>query len=152
LKYGRPGEKYNIGGQNERTNLEVVDTICAALEQIVPASENPSLKLQGMASYSELKSFVTDRPGMIGATRSMPRKSEVSSDGPLENGFKRRIWPGRMTWVQRSPFDWVRKGRGGQVTQRERLGWGRIRGRVNHSSLRSPLASLQSFARGCICE
>jgi dTDP-glucose 4,6-dehydratase len=53
LAKGRPGEKYNIGGGNERTNLQVVDAICDALDTLRP---------QG-GSYRSLKTFVQDRPG-----------------------------------------------------------------------------------------
>jgi dTDP-glucose 4,6-dehydratase len=63
LERGRPGEKYNIGGGNERTNLQVVDGICAALENLSPAARNPSLAGRGTASYTALKAFVKDRPG-----------------------------------------------------------------------------------------
>ena len=38
LTRGRPGEKYNVGGHNERTNLEVVEAICAALDRLAPAA------------------------------------------------------------------------------------------------------------------
>ena len=41
LAGGRVGEKYNIGGGNERTNLEIVDRLCDALERLRPASTNP---------------------------------------------------------------------------------------------------------------
>ena len=51
---GVPGETYNIGGHNERTNLEVVNTICAILDDLRP-------KAQG--KYSDQIVFVTDRPG-----------------------------------------------------------------------------------------
>ena len=61
LEGGEPGEKYNLGGGNERTNLQVVDRICEILEAELPASENPALA--GRDSYSELKTFVEDRPG-----------------------------------------------------------------------------------------
>ncbi len=63
LQRGRPGEKYNIGGDSERTNLEIVDTLCEQLEAIRPAAENPALRSAGVSSYSELKTFVQDRPG-----------------------------------------------------------------------------------------
>src|SRR6185369_1938986 len=43
LATGRPGEKYNIGGGNERTNLEIVDRICDAAETLRPARLNPAL-------------------------------------------------------------------------------------------------------------
>ena len=60
LARGRTGEKYNIGGGNERTNLEVVDRVCDAIEAIVPAALNPAMK---GGSYRGLKTFVADRPG-----------------------------------------------------------------------------------------
>ena len=63
LQRGRPGEKYNIGGGNERTNLEIVDALCARLEEISPARTNPALAAAGVGSYAELKHFVPDRPG-----------------------------------------------------------------------------------------
>lgn len=63
LRNGRAGEKYNIGGGNERTNLQVVDEICAALEELLPPSDNTALRERGIRHYSELKSFVPDRPG-----------------------------------------------------------------------------------------
>jgi dTDP-glucose 4,6-dehydratase len=63
LLKGAPGAKYNIGGGNERTNLQVVDALCAALDAELPAARNPALASAGMRSYAELKSFVPDRPG-----------------------------------------------------------------------------------------
>src|SRR5206468_6495502 len=53
LARGRVGEKYNIGGGNERTNLQVVDAICNALDRLRPQEK----------SYTALKTFVPDRPG-----------------------------------------------------------------------------------------
>ncbi|HZR85125.1 MAG TPA: dTDP-glucose 4,6-dehydratase [Candidatus Binatia bacterium] len=63
LERGVPGEKYNIGGRNEQTNLEIVDRLCEALEDALPARENPALRARGLGSYAELKRFVPDRPG-----------------------------------------------------------------------------------------
>jgi dTDP-glucose 4,6-dehydratase len=63
LQRGKVGEKYNIGGRNERTNLQIVDRICACLEELVPAAKNPALQPRGLRSYAALKQFVTDRPG-----------------------------------------------------------------------------------------
>ncbi len=63
LEAGRPGEKYNLGGGSERTNLEIVHLICDLLEAERPAAGNPALRERGMASYRELATFVTDRPG-----------------------------------------------------------------------------------------
>ena len=61
LDRGAPGEKYNIGGGSERTNLQVVEGICAALEALVPARGNPAVAPRG--SYLALRQFVADRPG-----------------------------------------------------------------------------------------
>jgi dTDP-glucose 4,6-dehydratase len=63
LRHGRPGARYNVGGDNERTNLEIVDRICAALEGLRPAAANPALAAGGVRRYADLKRFVADRPG-----------------------------------------------------------------------------------------
>jgi dTDP-glucose 4,6-dehydratase len=63
LEKGKPGEKYNIGGSNERTNLQVVDRICETLDRMVPADTNPAMMAAGLSSYGQLKTFVKDRPG-----------------------------------------------------------------------------------------
>lgn len=56
---GKAGETYNIGGRNERNNLQIVATITDLLQEIMPP-EKRSLKI---AHYKELISFVADRPG-----------------------------------------------------------------------------------------
>lgn len=53
LEKGAVGRSYNIGGENERSNLELVQTICTILDTLKPAS----------APYADLIEFVTDRPG-----------------------------------------------------------------------------------------
>jgi dTDP-glucose 4,6-dehydratase len=53
IERGRPGERYNFGGDSERTNLAVVEHICATLDRLVPAAR----------PRRELITFVTDRPG-----------------------------------------------------------------------------------------
>jgi dTDP-glucose 4,6-dehydratase len=66
LERGVPGSKYNIGGGNERTNLQIVDALCAALERTVPFEENPKISSNGKRdkrAYADLKTFVPDRPG-----------------------------------------------------------------------------------------
>ena len=55
---GVPGATYNVGGHNERTNLEVVKTICTIMDELCPVSENAAIK-----SYLDLITFVQDRPG-----------------------------------------------------------------------------------------
>jgi len=54
LRSGRIGEVYNIGGWNEKTNLEVVQTVCAILDCLRPKSSG---------SYADQITFVKDRPG-----------------------------------------------------------------------------------------
>jgi len=63
LRTGRVGEKYNIGGGSERSNVQVVDAICDALEERRPAAANPALARRQVPSYQALKKFVPDRPG-----------------------------------------------------------------------------------------
>ena len=63
LQDGRPGERYNIGGGNEHTNLELVDRLCGCIEAVFPAADNPGLRRRGISSYAALKTFVPDRPG-----------------------------------------------------------------------------------------
>lgn len=53
MERAESGQTYNIGGHNERTNLEVVETICTLLDELKPRS----------APYADLIEFVTDRPG-----------------------------------------------------------------------------------------
>lgn len=51
---GKVGETYNIGGHNEKTNLEVVHTLCDILDEIAPRAQG---------RYKDLITFVTDRSG-----------------------------------------------------------------------------------------
>jgi len=62
---GKKGETYNIGGRNERTNLQIVNRICEVLEEKYPIKDNFSLhRLNNIpASYKELITFVEDRAG-----------------------------------------------------------------------------------------
>lgn len=52
---GMPGESYNVGGKSERTNLDVVQTICDTLDRLAPR--------KGGKPYRDLITFVADRPG-----------------------------------------------------------------------------------------
>ena len=54
---GKVGETYNIGGHNEKTNLDVVHSLCDLLDELRP--EHP----KGISSYKELITYVADRPG-----------------------------------------------------------------------------------------
>ncbi|ARP88278.1 dTDP-glucose 4,6-dehydratase [Bordetella genomosp. 9] len=55
LASGKPGETYNVGGWNEKPNIEVVKTICAILDELKPRADG--------RSYAEQIEFVRDRPG-----------------------------------------------------------------------------------------
>ena len=63
LTKGRTGEKYNIGGNNERSNMQVVSRLCGELELVAPAKANAAIKARGLDFYGDLITFVGDRPG-----------------------------------------------------------------------------------------
>ena len=58
LERGLPGETYAIGGNCEKTNIEIVHGICSLLEELIPEQ-----KSQNISHYNELITFVQDRPG-----------------------------------------------------------------------------------------
>lgn len=88
LQEGIPGETYNIGGNNEKTNLEVVTTICKVLDRVSP---NPKIKL-----HESLITFVSDRPGhdtrygidSKKIQRELGWKAKTSFDNGIENTIK----------------------------------------------------------------
>ena len=87
FEQGQPGETYNVGGNSERTNIEVVRAICAALDQRQPRSDG--------RSYAEQIRFVPDRPGhdqryAIDAGKTSPR-AWLGAAGELRRGN----WPHR---------------------------------------------------------
>ena len=55
LRKGRPGETYNVGGDSERRNIDVVRAICRLLDEMLPDSPH--------RPHEQLIEFVTDRPG-----------------------------------------------------------------------------------------
>ncbi|MBK1631545.1 dTDP-glucose 4,6-dehydratase [Thiohalocapsa halophila] len=99
LAAGRPGEVYNIGGNSEKTNLEVVDTLCALLDEALPdAPHRP---------HARLKQFVTDRPGhdqryAIDASK-LQRELGWSPQETFETGLRKTLhwYLDNQTWVQR---------------------------------------------------
>jgi dTDP-glucose 4,6-dehydratase len=65
IEAGEPGETYNVGGNNEKSNLQVVEALCARLDELAPAEENLALRRlkRPIRRYSELVEMVADRPG-----------------------------------------------------------------------------------------
>ncbi len=119
LQRGEPGSQYNIGGGGERTNLAMVDALCAALEQVRPAARNTRLAASGIASYSALKTFVQDRPGHDRRyaidSQKIRRELGWTPSYTLEAGLERTV---RWYLEHRGWCDSVQKG----TYSRERLG------------------------------
>ena len=112
MSQGESGRTYNIGGDAEKTNLEVVETICHELDTAVPRPEG---------SYLELISFVKDRPGhdfryAIDASRI---KDELGwqPEEQFESGIRRTI-----EWYLKNQ-KWVEEV-GGKQSAEKRLGLG----------------------------
>jgi len=76
---GRPGETYNIGGRNERQNIEVVRTICDLLDELRPHKDG---------SHHDLITFVTDRPGHDKRYAIDPTKLENELNWKAEENFE----------------------------------------------------------------
>ncbi len=97
LADGRAGEMYNIGGDNQRTNLQVVEAICVLLDELAPAME----------PYVELIQFVRDRPGhdrryAIDATKIQGELGWTPSES-FETGLRKTVqwYLANTTWVER---------------------------------------------------
>ena len=119
LQRGKVGEKYNVGGNSERTNLQVVDALCAAIEAERPGRDNPALKDQGLLAYTDLKTFVKDRPGhdrryAIDASK-IRRELGFAPQHPFENGLRLTV-----RWYLDNP-EWTSSVTHGKYN-RERLG------------------------------
>jgi dTDP-glucose 4,6-dehydratase len=79
---GEVHETYNIGGHNEKTNLEVVQTICDLLEELAPN------KPKGVTKYRDLIKFVKDRPGHDARYAIDASKIELELGWVPEESFK----------------------------------------------------------------
>lgn len=110
LAGGRVGETYNIGGWNEKANLDIVRTVCALLDELKPSSGGP---------YSRLITYVADRPGhdrryAIDA-RKIERELGWRPAETFETGIRKTVqWyldhPEWVARVQSGAYrDWVAK-------------------------------------------
>ncbi len=98
LKKGRPGETYNIGGNNERANIDVVRSICRILDELRPAANKKP--------YESLITFVADRPGhdlryAIDATKSTTELGWTPEE-TFESGIRKTVhwYLDNPHWVQ----------------------------------------------------
>ena len=121
LERGRPGEKYNLGGRSERTNLQIVDTLCALLESERPAAANPALRERGIASYAALKTFVADRPGHARRYATHDTKIRRELGGAPRKSFEEGLGATVRWYLARR--DWCAAVQSGGYG-RERLGLG----------------------------
>jgi dTDP-glucose 4,6-dehydratase len=99
LEAGRPGETYNIGGWNEKPNIEIVKTICALLDELQPRA--------GGGSYEQQVTYVKDRPGhdrryAIDA-RKIERELGWKPAETFETGIRKTLqwYLEHADWVQR---------------------------------------------------
>lgn len=111
LEGGRPGQTYNVGGNNEKTNREVVHTVCALLDEERPRADG--------LSYAEQIHFVKDRPGhdrryAIDATK-IQRDLGWSPAETFESGIVKTVqwYLANDDWLRNvtsgSYRDWVEK-------------------------------------------
>jgi dTDP-glucose 4,6-dehydratase len=110
---GEVGETYNIGGHNEKQNIDVVHTICDLLEELAPS------KPAGIARYADLIIFVADRPGhdlryAIDAGK-IQRELGWQPQETFESGIRQTV-----QWYLDN-LDWCRHVQDGSY-QRQRLG------------------------------
>ena len=98
---GKPGETYNIGGHNERKNIDVVKTICRLLDEIVET------KPAQITRFEELITYVTDRPGhdlryAIDASK-IERELGWKPGETFESGIKKTVewYLANESWWQR---------------------------------------------------
>ena len=109
LEAGQVGEVYNIGGWNEKPNLDIVHTVCALLDELQPRSDGKS--------YREQIAFVTDRPGHDRRYAIDARKIEQQLGWKpaetFESGIRKTVaWylanPAWVAQVQSGAYrDWV---------------------------------------------
>jgi dTDP-glucose 4,6-dehydratase len=98
---GKIGETYNIGGHNEKQNIEVVHQICSILEEVFPKKPN------GVNQYTDLITYVNDRPGhdvryAIDANK-IQRELGWTPEETFESGIRKTVkwYLDNQQWCQR---------------------------------------------------
>ncbi len=114
---GKVGETYNIGGHNEKQNIEVVHTLCDLLEELVPN------KLEGLNQYRDLITHVQDRPGhdlryAIDASK-IERELGWTPQETFETGIRKTVqwYLDNSEWCQRVQDGSYRRERLGTQTE-----------------------------------
>ena len=111
LEKGNIGETYNIGGWNEKTNLETVNIICDSLDEFKPRDDG--------SSYKALISFIKDRPGhdrryAVDSSKISNKLAWKPSDS-FETGIRKTVkwYIDNQDWVERVQSDeyqdWIKK-------------------------------------------
>jgi dTDP-glucose 4,6-dehydratase len=113
---GEVAETYNIGGHNEKTNIEVVKKICEILNELKPCQQNKSIKVN---SYDSLITFVKDRPGHDMRYAIDASKIEYDLGWKPEETFESGIRK-TVQWYL-SNLDWCQRVQNGSY-KRTRLG------------------------------
>ncbi|HEV7820886.1 MAG TPA: dTDP-glucose 4,6-dehydratase [Burkholderiales bacterium] len=115
LGRGTPGEVYNIGGWNEMTNLDIVKTICALLDELKPARAG---------SYARQITFVKDRPGHDRRYAIDARKIERELDWRPAETFATGIRKTVQWYLAHQ--EWVRHVQSGQYQEWITLNYGAV--------------------------
>lgn len=116
---GEIGERYNIGGNAEKTNLEVVRALCKGLETLAPAKKNQALRRKNITRYQELMVFVKDRPGHDRRYAIDPSKIRKQLGWRPRYNFEEGVRKTIRWYLSR--LDWCEKVQTGNY-RRERLG------------------------------
>jgi dTDP-glucose 4,6-dehydratase len=111
LENGAPGETYNVGGRNEKTNLEVVNILCSILDELMPKLDK--------SKYSSQITYVKDRPGhdrryAIDATK-IENEIGWKPQETFDTGIRKTVewYLANLTWINNilngSYKNWIQK-------------------------------------------
>ena len=122
LEGGRPGETYNIGGWNEKANIDIVNAVCSLLDELAPAPSRGVINSRSgkpVEKYADLIEFVADRPGhdrryAIDA-RKIERELGWRPAETFETGIRKTVqwYLNNQDWVQNVQSgayrDWIKQ-------------------------------------------